>query len=91
LRPANTLTRAEFQNLWATLATMLRQGVEDRRIVTVHASERAALGVETVAPEDAFYVYKQQHCRRCGTPISMVTLGPRRAYACEHCQPPPRY
>jgi formamidopyrimidine-DNA glycosylase len=91
LRPANTLTRAEFQNLWATLATMLRQGVEDRRIVTVHASERAAVGVETVAPEDAFYVYKQQHCRRCGTPISMVTLGPRRAYACEHCQPPPRY
>jgi endonuclease VIII len=88
LRPANTLTRAEFQNLWATLATMLRQGVEDRRIITVHASERTAGGLDTVAPEDTFYVYKQQYCRRCASPISMLALGPRRAYACEHCQPP---
>jgi len=88
LRPANTLTRAEFQNLWTTLSTMLRQGVEDRRIITVHASERLASGVDTVAPEDAFYVYKQHYCRRCATPSSMLSLGPRRAYACEHCQPP---
>jgi endonuclease-8 len=88
LRPANMLTRDEFDRLWTTLAVLLRQGVEDRRIVTVHASERAAGGVEAVAPEDAFYVYKQQYCRRCGTPIRMWTLGPRRAYACEHCQPP---
>jgi formamidopyrimidine-DNA glycosylase len=88
LRPANTLTRAEFDGLWTTLATMLRQGVEDRRIITVHASERTAAGADGVAPEDAFYVYKQQYCRRCGTPIRTLSLGPRRAYACEHCQPP---
>ena len=50
---------------------MLRQGVEDRRIITVHPSERTRRAVdgdiERVAPEDAFYVYKQQHCRRCGS------------------------
>jgi endonuclease-8 len=88
LRPANTLTRDEFNRLWTTLASLLRQGVEDRRIVTVHASERAVGGTDTVAPEDAFYVYKQQYCRRCATPISVMTLRPRRAYACEQCQPP---
>jgi endonuclease-8 len=91
-RPANTLSRAEFDRLWETLAAMLRQGVEDRRIITVHASERGASasdGVETVAPEDAFYVYHQAHCRRCGSPIRVWSVGPRRAYACERCQPRP--
>jgi endonuclease-8 len=90
LRPAMSLSRAEFDRLWNTLRTMLRQGVEDRRIITVHASERATPGgdgAETVAPEDAFYVYQQHHCRRCGTPIRSWPLGPRRAYACEQCQP----
>ncbi|MDQ6670562.1 MAG: Fpg/Nei family DNA glycosylase, partial [Chloroflexota bacterium] len=91
LRPANTLSRDEFDRLWKTLVAMLRQGVEDRRIVTVHASERAVVAgdgaAEFVAPEDAFYVYKQHHCRRCGSPIRAWPLGPRRAYACERCQP----
>jgi endonuclease VIII len=87
-RPAHSLSRAEFDRLWHTLGAMLRQGVEDRRIITVHASERAITDVETVAPEDAFYVYQQQHCRRCGTEIRAWPLGPRRAYACERCQPP---
>ena len=91
MRRADSLSRAEFDRLWNTLSAMLRQGVEDRRIITVHASERAAAGLdgaaEAVAPEDAYYVYQQHHCRRCGTPIRSWPLGPRRAYACEHCQP----
>jgi endonuclease-8 len=92
-RPAASLSRAEFDALWDTLRTMLRQGVEERRIVTVHPSERAAAaganGVESVPPEDAFYVYQQQRCRRCGGPIRAWRLGARPAYACERCQPPP--
>lgn len=92
-RPANTLARAEFDGVWETLRRMLRQGVVDRRIVTVHPSERGAAagasGVESVGPEDAFYVYKQQSCRRCGGPIRVWRLGARPAYACERCQPRP--
>ncbi|MBV9358480.1 MAG: Fpg/Nei family DNA glycosylase [Chloroflexi bacterium] len=90
-RPASSLSRDEFDRLWGTLRTMLRQGVEDRRIVTVHPSERASVGdgVVEVGPEDSFYVYKQQHCRRCGTPIRVWPVAGRRVYACEHCQPPP--
>ncbi|MBV9168867.1 MAG: Fpg/Nei family DNA glycosylase [Chloroflexi bacterium] len=89
-RPANSLSRVEFDGLWETLRSMLRQGVEDRRIVTVHPSERAAVmganGVESVPPEDAFYVYQQHRCRRCGGPIRAWRLGVRPAYACERCQ-----
>lgn len=89
LRPANSLSPVEFDQLWTTLVTMLRQGVEDRRIITVHASERADTnGTHTIGPEDAFYIYKRDFCRRCGTPIRTWQLGARRAYACEHCQPP---
>jgi endonuclease VIII len=90
-RPASSLTRAEFDRLWATLRTLLRQGVEDRRIVTVHPSERSSGGdgLADVGPEDSFYVYKQQRCRRCGTPIHVWPLAGRRVYACELCQPPP--
>jgi endonuclease-8 len=88
-RPADSLSRAEFDRLWTTLADMLRQGVADRRIITVHASERTSNGAaDTVAPEDAFYVYQQHTCRRCGSAIRSWPLGPRRAYACERCQPP---
>ncbi|MDQ3810482.1 MAG: Fpg/Nei family DNA glycosylase, partial [Chloroflexota bacterium] len=84
-RPANGLSRAEFDALWHTLRSMLRQGVEDRRIVTVHPSERTLAGpdgVECVRSEDAFYVYHQQRCRRCGAPIRTWRVGGRPAYAC---------
>lgn len=92
-RPASSLTRAEFDTLWDTLQAMLRRGVDERRIVTVHPSERgarAADGDEPVSPEDAFYVYRRQHCRRCGGPIRAWPVGGRPAYACERCQPPLR-
>jgi endonuclease VIII len=91
-RPANTLSRDDFDALWHTLQSMLRQGVEDRRIVTVHPSERSAAGhngLESVRPEDAFYVYHQPTCRRCGSPVRAWRVGGRPAYACERCQPPP--
>jgi endonuclease-8 len=89
-RPANSLSRAEFDALWATLRTMLRHGVEEHRIVTVHPSERTGAGsngVESVGPEDAFYVYQQHRCRRCGGPVRAWRLGARTVYACERCQP----
>jgi endonuclease VIII len=92
-RPASSLTREEFDALWDTLQAMLRRGVDERRIVTVHPSERgasAADGAKPVSPEDAFYVYQRQWCRRCGGPIRAWHVGGRLAYACERCQPPVR-
>ncbi len=38
----------------------------------------------------ARYVYKQEVCRRCGTPVRRWDLAGRFAYACPVCQRPPR-
>ena len=81
-RPARTLDRDEWDALWATLVTMLRGGVRSRRIVTVE------VGDPEVTDGRTRYVYKQDRCARCATPIRRWDLAGRWAYACERCQPP---
>jgi endonuclease-8 len=83
-RPAAGLSRSEFDALWTTLQSMMRLGVEEGRIITVDAPpgpERLALPVA-----EARWVYKQQVCRRCGTPVEKFRLGNRTAYACPRDQ-----
>jgi formamidopyrimidine-DNA glycosylase len=84
-RPAASLTRAEFDRLWATVQAMLRHGVTDGRIVTVAPPAGRS---RTEVPEDeARYVYKQVCCRRCGASVASWILGDRTAYACPVDQP----
>jgi endonuclease VIII len=89
-RPAADLTAGEFDDLWATLARMLREGVRAGRIVTVDPAE---LGIprRAMKPEDWRYVYRRTDlpCRRCGTPVRSWTLAARTIYACPTCQPQP--
>lgn len=82
-RPAHTIDAGEWAELWSTLVRMLRAGVKANRIVTVDRHD------ETVTDGRTRYVYKQDHCARCGTPIRRWDLAGRWAYACETCQPPP--
>lgn len=88
-RPANTLTRDEFDGIWTTLAAMLRQGVKDRRIITVDPAELRAFGVPRakIRSKEAVYVYKKDRCLRCETPIDRWDMSGRWAYACATCQP----
>ena len=83
-RPAAALDRAEFDRVWAALVDLMRQSVDDSRIVSVDlpAAERA-----TVPEADARMVYKQATCRACGTPVESWTVEGRTAYACPTCQP----
>lgn len=81
-RPANTVRADEWDPLWSTLVQMLRAGVKARQIITVDPADPAVTDGRTR------YVYKQDHCARCGTPIRRWDLGGRWAYACETCQPP---
>jgi endonuclease-8 len=84
-RPAASLTRAEFDRLWATVRAMLRRAVDDGRIVTV---DPPAGRSRTEIPEDeARNVYQQVCCRRCGAPVVSWVLGGRTAYACPVEQP----
>ena len=99
-RAANAVTRREFDALWSTIVRMLRQGVEDARIITVGDDElgmdgvprrkirsKEAVSVRSTSCAEAVYVYKKDHCRRCGTPILRWDLSGRWAYACPTCQP----
>lgn len=85
-RPSASIDRETFDDLWSTLVTMLRQGVTDRRIITVDPHE-IGLARSRIPRREATYVYKRSHCLRCGTPIRRWDLAGRWAYACPHCQP----
>ncbi len=81
-RPCRELSTSKARALWAELRRMMAQAVEDGRIVTVDATDRAAI------PEaEARKVYKQQRCRDCGTPVVTSTVGGRTAYHCPREQP----
>jgi endonuclease-8 len=84
-RPGRELVDAERAALWATVVSMLRQGVKDNRIVTV---DRAELGrPRTRVPRrEATYAYGRDHCRRCGAAIARWQLANRTMYACPGCQ-----
>jgi endonuclease VIII len=75
------LERRDFTRLWKTLRAQLKQGVKDRRIVTVPHPEgrRARKGERT-------WVYGQRLCKRCEGPVRRWELGSRTMYACETCQ-----
>lgn len=87
-RQAFTLTRSEFDALWATVARMLKQALKDKRIVTV-ARDELPRPVKQLDRLEGRYVYRQENCFRCGTPVRRWDLAGRWCYACEACQPPP--
>jgi endonuclease-8 len=88
LTPIPTLTRADIEALWATLKRMLEVGVKEGRIMTVDETE---LGVRRrdLTRENGRYVYRQEACLRCATPVRRWDLAGRWSYACETCQPVP--
>jgi DNA-formamidopyrimidine glycosylase len=88
LRPAASLSRAEFDALWSTVVTMLKAGVRAGRIVTTVPSDRSRRS-GPARVEDAHYVYRRTDlpCRRCGAAIVSSTIAARTAYWCPVCQP----
>jgi len=86
LRPGRAVTRDEFDALWAETVRQLRLGVRRNRIVTRPPAElRTPIG--RVSREDAVYVYKQSHCRWCGSELEVIPLAGRRTWACPVHQP----
>jgi endonuclease-8 len=85
-RPANTLSREEFDALWDTLVRMMRTGVRLNRIVTTDPADRDR---RSGRPSDAdrHYLWRRTDlpCRRCGTPVRTEVLGARNMYWCPGC------
>lgn len=79
--------RAELEQLWTTIRTMMRRGVRDGRIVIV---DRRDVGISRGRPiprSEATYAYKRDVCLRCGDFIQTVDIANRTAYFCPTCQP----
>ena len=67
------------------LTRLMERATEEGRIITVDTAaevERASIG-----ESEGRYVYKQERCRQCDSPVRTWPLGSRTAYACELCQP----
>jgi endonuclease-8 len=84
--PIPSITREQFDALWATLTRMLQVGVKEGRIMTVDADE-LGLRRRDLNRQNGRYVYRQEACLRCGHPVRRWDMAGRWSYACEACQP----
>jgi formamidopyrimidine-DNA glycosylase len=69
------------------MRALMRRGVVESEVRTVLRDEPPAHPDSGRGARDAFYVYQQEICRRCGTPIREFPLSGRRMFACPRCQP----
>ena len=84
-RAARSLTRAEAARLVRAIRAVLRQAIRSGGTTL-----RDYLGADG-APgyfRQRLYVYERRGkpCRRCGTPVRVVTQGQRSTYYCPTCQ-----
>ena len=87
LRRAGTITAEEWEDLWRTVRRLMRRGVAQSQIRTIAPDEPPPHPLSGRGPDDALYVYHQEICSRCGTPIQEFPLSARRMFACPSCQP----
>ncbi len=91
-RPGRSLTPRQWQQLWADLRALMKEGVARGRIDTVHTAHtpeamRRAPRVDRHGGE--VYVYRRtgQPCLVCGAPVQRADLAGRNSYRCPTCQP----
>lgn len=85
-RPGKRVTRPEFEALWAETVRQLRLGVRRNRIVTM-AADDLPRPVSRLRRGEGRYVYKQEHCGRCRTPLDVFPIAGRTTWRCPTCQP----
>jgi endonuclease VIII len=79
-RSAFEVSREQFDVIWDSLRRRMVEGVEEGRIITVDTPE--GFDRSSLSEAEARNVYKQPECRRCGSPVEVLTVGGRTAYAC---------
>ncbi|MEZ5383440.1 MAG: DNA-formamidopyrimidine glycosylase family protein [Microthrixaceae bacterium] len=83
--PAVELSEADFDAMWDDTVRLLRLGVRHGAIITTEPDE-VGRTPGRMRPDDRLYVYKRQHCRRCGTDIAIAEVAGRNCYFCPSCQ-----
>ncbi|MGE5414499.1 MAG: Fpg/Nei family DNA glycosylase [Syntrophomonadaceae bacterium] len=87
LRRSADVSPEEWERLWRTVRALMRRGAVRGRIRTVATDEPPAHPLSGRGADDAFYVYQQEVCRRCGGAVSEFPQSARRMFACPRCQP----
>ncbi|MCU1496831.1 MAG: nei [Acidimicrobiales bacterium] len=85
-RPGRSVTRPEFDALWAETVRQLRLGVRRNRIVTMRPEELRR-PLTKLARGEGRYAYKQEVCGRCQTPLDVFPIAGRTTWRCPTCQP----
>jgi endonuclease VIII len=85
-RPSGSLTAFEWEDLWRNTRRLMRRGVFRERTRTITPGEPAH-PMSLRGPEEAFYVYQEEVCRRCASDIEEFPQSARRMFACPRCQP----
>jgi endonuclease VIII len=86
--PGRALTEETVRAIWDTTVAQLQLGLRRNRIVTIDPAELGT-PIKRVRRGEGVYVYRQEHCHRCGTPTRSLTLGGRRISYCPREQPEP--
>lgn len=95
LLPGRELTRAQWDELWADLVALLRDGVKRGKIETLrpeHDPRLLAVADRGAVCARLVYAYRRtgEPCLVCGTPIAHDTHLARNLFWCPRCQPPAR-
>ncbi|HLU33570.1 MAG TPA: DNA-formamidopyrimidine glycosylase family protein [Natronosporangium sp.] len=90
--PGHDLTAPAWQELWDDLRALMKEGVANGRIDTVHSAHTpAAMGRAPRRDRHGgeVYVYRRagQPCLVCGTEVRRAGLAGRNSYWCPTCQP----
>ena len=85
------LTNEQWQEIWKDLRALMRTGVAEGRIDTVHSvhtPEAMGRAPRVDRHGGEVYVYRRtgQPCLVCGTPVATAVLNARNAYWCPVCQ-----
>ena len=82
--PGKEISKNQFNRLWADAKYLLELGVKHNSIITVDEARPSKTKYR-----ERVNIFGKDKCPKCNGDIRQFTIGSRRAFACETCQPLP--
>ncbi|MEE2034048.1 Fpg/Nei family DNA glycosylase [Rhodococcus chondri] len=87
-RPGKSLSRSQFDEVWADLVELMRIGMERGRMHVVRPEhDHGAPAYAKNRPRTYVYRRAGDPCRVCATPVLHKVMGARNLFWCPVCQP----